>query len=168
VSSLYSQIQNVLFVQYDILPKLWSLTGGWLARYAPERFGGKISHSILFFFIFTLISQLLSLPFSYYGTFVLEEKFGFNKQTVKLWVTDMLKSQTLMIGLGTPLLAAFLKIIQVTGELFFAYVFVFMLAVQVFGITIYPIFILPLFTKLSPLKEGPLRVELNFRCMSCT
>lgn len=157
VSSLYSQAQNVLFIQYDILPKLWSLTGGWLARYAPERFGGEISHSILFFFTFTLISQVLSLPFSYYGTFVLEEKFGFNKQTVKLWLTDMLKSQALMIGLGTPLLAAFLKIIQVTGQLFFAYVFVFMLAVQVFGITIYPIFILPLFNKLSPLEEGPLK-----------
>jgi STE24 endopeptidase len=157
VSNLYSQVQNILFIQYDILPKLWALTGGWLARYAPERFGGEISHSIVFLFTFTLISQLLALPLSYYGTFVLEEKFGFNKQTVKLWVTDMLKSQALMIGLGTPLLAAFLKIIQLTGELFFAYVFVFMLAVQVFGITIYPIFILPLFNKLSPLEEGPLK-----------
>jgi STE24 endopeptidase len=157
ISSLYSQVQNVLFIQYDILPKLWALTGGWLARYAPARFSGEISHSVVFFFTFTLISQLLTLPFSYYGTFVLEEIFGFNKQTVKLWVTDMLKSQALMIGLGTPLLAAFLKIIQATGELFFAYVFVFMLAVQVFGITIYPIFILPLFNKLSPLEEGPLK-----------
>ncbi|EXJ79374.1 STE24 endopeptidase [Capronia epimyces CBS 606.96] len=157
LSGLYSQIQNVLFIQYDILPKLWSLTGLWLSRYLPERFSGEISHSVLFFLTFSFISQILSLPLSYYGTFVLEEKFGFNKQTVKLWFTDMLKGQALMVALGTPLLSAFLKIIQVTGTRFFYYLWLFGIAVQLFAITIYPIFILPLFNKLSPLEPGELK-----------
>ena len=133
------------------------MTGLWLARYLPDRFSGEISHSVLFFFTFSLISQVLSLPVSYYSTFVLEEKFGFNKQTVKLWVTDMLKGQGLMVVLGTPLLSAFLKIIQATGTRFFYYLWLFGIVVQLFAITIYPIFILPLFNKLSPLEPGELK-----------
>lgn len=139
------------------MPKLWSLTGLWLARYLPERFSGEISHSVLFFLTFSLISQILALPSSYYGTFVLEEKFGFNKQTLKLWITDMLKGQALLVVLGTPLLSAFLKIIQVTGTRFFYYLWLFGMAVQLFAITVYPIFILPLFNKLSPLEPGELK-----------
>lgn len=161
ISGLYSQIQNVLFIQYDVLPKLWSLTGLWLAHYAPARFSGEISHSIIFFFTFSLISQLLALPTAYYGTFVLEEKFGFNKQTIKLWITDMLKSQGLMVVLGTPLLSAFLKIIQVTGTGFFYYLWMFGIVVQLFAITIFPIFILPLFNKLSPLEPGELKTGVE-------
>jgi len=151
----------VLFIQYDVLPKLWSLTGFWLARYFPERFSGEISHSVLFFLTFSVISQMLALPLSYYSTFVLEEKFGFNKQTLRLWITDMLKGQALLVVLGTPLLSAFLKIIQVTGTKFFYYLWLFGIAVQLFAITIYPIFILPLFNKLSPLEPGELKSSVE-------
>ena len=160
-SGLYAQIQNVVFIQYDILPKLWALTGSWLASYAPTRFSGEISHSVIFFLTFSFITQILSLPISYYSTFVLEEKFGFNKQTVTLWVTDMLKGQALMVALGVPLLSAFLKIIQATGTSFFYYLWVFGIGVQLFAITIYPIFILPLFNKLSPLEPGDLKTGVE-------
>ncbi|KAK5073462.1 zinc metalloprotease [Lithohypha guttulata] len=161
ISNLYNLTTNVAIYQFDVLPKLWTLTGTWLANYAPERFSGEISHSILFFFTFNFISQLLSLPTSYYSTFVLEEKFGFNKQTRKLFFTDLLKSQGLMVALGTPILAVFLKIIQSTGPQFFYYLWVFAVTVQVFGITIFPIFIQPLFNKLSPLEPGELRERVE-------
>lgn len=144
-----------------MLPKIWGLTGFWLARYLPSWFSGEITHSVLFFFTFNIISQLLALPPSYYSTFVLEEKFGFNKQTLKLWITDMLKSQALMVALGTPLLSAFLKIIQVTGTRFFYYLWLFSIVVQMFAITIYPVFILPLFNKLSPLEPGELKSSVE-------
>jgi len=157
VSNLYSLATNIGIYQFDLLPKLWTITGSWLASYAPERFSGEISHSILFFFTFNFISQILSLPTTYYSTFVLEEKFGFNKQTRTLFFTDLLKSQGLMIALGTPILAGFLKIIQSTGTQFFYYLWVFAVLVQVFGITVFPIFIQPLFNKLSPLESGELR-----------
>lgn len=161
MSGLYGQIQNIAFIQYDVLPKLWALTGTWIARYFPQRFSGEISHTIVFFFTFTIISQILSLPLSYYSTFVLEEKFGFNKQTVKLWIADMLKSQALMVVFGTPLLSAFLKIIQITGTRFFYYLWLFGICVQMFAITIYPVFILPLFNKLSPLEPGDLKTGVE-------
>lgn len=158
---MYSQIQNILFIQYDVLPKIWSLTGLWLTRYLPARFSGEITHSVIFFLTFNIISQVLSLPPSYYGTFVLEEKFGFNKQTLKLWLTDLVKGQALTVALGTPLLSAFLKIIQVTGTRFFYYLWLFGIVVQLSAITIYPIFILPLFNKLSPLEPGELKTGVE-------
>jgi len=161
VSSLYSQVQNIAFIYYDALPKLWAITGVWLARYLPERFSGEITHTLIFLFSFNVITTLLSLPVSYYSTFVLEEKFGFNKQTVKLWVTDMIKGQVLGIVLGTPVVSAVLKIVQKTGNSFFYYLWLFVIFVQLFAITIYPIAILPLFNKLSPLEPGTLKTGVE-------
>ena len=157
VSDLYGQIQNTAFIYYDVLPKLWALTGSWLLRFAPSRFTGQISHPIIFVLTFIVIQQVLSLPTSIYHTFVLEEKFGFNKQTPKLFVMDMLKSQMLAFVLAPPILAAFLAIVQKTGNKFFYYLWLFGGGLQVFMITIYPITILPLFNKLSPLQPGDLK-----------
>ena len=116
---------------------------------------------MLFLFTFNIISTVLNLPISYYSTFVLEEKFGFNKQTVRLWVTDMIKGQILGVVLGGPLISGFLAIVQKTGNSFFYYLWLFSVAVQLFAITIYPIAILPLFNKLSPLQEGPLKTGVE-------
>ncbi|RHZ72976.1 hypothetical protein CDV55_108688 [Aspergillus turcosus] len=161
ISGLYGQIQNLAFIYGDVLPKLWGLSGLLLMRYFPSRFQGEITQTLLFIFGFNLISTVLSLPISYYNTFVLEEKFGFNKQTLKLWVTDMLKGQMLGIVLGTPIISAVLKIVQKTGNSFFYYLWLFGVFVQIFAITIYPIVILPLFNKLSPLEPGDLKTGVE-------
>ncbi|KAI9724532.1 MAG: hypothetical protein M1812_000600 [Candelaria pacifica] len=161
VSSLYAQLQNVGFIYYDILPKLWGLTGLWLGSYFPARFQGEIPHTLIFFFTFNLITTVLSLPTSWYNTFVLEEKYGFNKQTPQLFITDLLKGQALMVALGAPLLSAFLAIIQKTGSSFFYYLWLFGIGVQVFATTIYPIVILPMFNKLSPLEDGTLKTGVE-------
>lgn len=157
VSSLYGQVQNYGVIYYDVLPKLWAITGVWLSRYVPAKYTGEIAHTLIFFFTFNIITTVLNLPISYYSTFVLEEKFGFNKQNLKLWIVDLIKGQALMVVLGAPLLSGFLAIIQKTGNSFFYYLWLFSIGVQVFAITIYPIAILPLFNKLSPLEEGPLK-----------
>lgn len=104
-----------------------------------------------------VIQQLISLPTSIYSTFVLEEKFGFNKQTPKLFFMDILKGQMLGFILAPPILAGFLAIIQKTGNQFFYYLWMFGAGLQVFMITVYPIAILPLFNKLSPLEPGKLK-----------
>lgn len=161
VASLYSQVQNFGTIYYDILPKLWDLTGIWLHRYSHKSFTGEIVHTLIFFFTYNLITTIINLPISYYSTFVLEEKYGFNKSTVRLWVTDLLKGQALGIALGAPLLSAFLAIVQRTGDIFFYYLFLFGIVVQLFAITIYPIAILPLFNKLSPLEEGELKTGVE-------
>ncbi|CAL3963176.1 hypothetical protein PZA11_000869 [Diplocarpon coronariae] len=161
VSALYGQVQNTAFIYYDLLPKLWAATGSWLLHIAPARFTGEISHSIVFVLAFIVIQQIISLPTSVYHTFVLEEKFGFNKQTPKLFITDMLKSQMLAFILAPPILAGFLSIVQKTGDSFFFYLWAFGAGLQVFMITIYPITILPLFNKLSPLQPGDLKTGVE-------
>lgn len=161
IAGLYGQIQNTAFIYYDVLPKLWALTGSWLIRFAPKRFTGEISHSIVFVLTFIIIQQILSLPTSIYSTFVLEEKFGFNKQTPKLFVMDILKGQMLSFILAPPILAGFLAIVQKTGNKFFYYLWLFGAGLQVFMITVYPIAILPLFNKLSPLEPGDLKTGVE-------
>ncbi|KAJ5907425.1 CaaX prenyl protease Ste24 [Penicillium taxi] len=161
ISGLYGQIQNLAFIYGDILPKLWSVSGVLLAQYLPSKFQGEITQTLVFVFGFSLISTIISLPVSYYSTFVLEEKFGFNKQTVKLWVTDIIKGQILGIVLGAPIISGLLTIVQKTGHSFFYYLWLFGIVVQVFAITIYPIVILPLFNKLSPLEPGALKTGVE-------
>ena len=157
ISGLFSQAIDIAVFRYDVFPRLWSVTGLWLTRYAPAWCSGEITHSLIFAFAFSLFSTIIGLPLDYYYHFVLEEKFGFNKQTVKLWVTDFFKGQALGIALGAPIGAGFLAIIQKTGDQFFYYLYLFALTVQVFIITIYPVVIVPLFNKLTPLPEGNLR-----------
>ncbi|KAK4162785.1 peptidase family M48-domain-containing protein [Cladorrhinum sp. PSN259] len=161
VNNLYGQLQNIAFYHFDILPKLWSWSGDLILRFAPARFSGEISQSIVFILSFIFINQIVSLPSSIYNTFVLEEKFGFNKQTPKLFITDMIKSNLLAVVLTPPILSGFLAIIKKTGSQFFYYLWVFVAGLQVFMITIYPIAILPLFNKLSPLEEGKLKTDVE-------
>ncbi|KAK3185917.1 zinc metalloprotease [Lecanicillium sp. MT-2017a] len=161
VSGLWAQIQNVAFIHYDVLPKLWSWTGDLLLKWAPARFTGEISHSILFVLTFILIQQGLSLPTRLYSTFVLEEKFGFNKQTPALFVADTIKTNAIIAVIMPPILAGFLKIIQKTGSQFVFYLWVFTAGVQLLSITAYPIFIQPLFNKLTPLEDGELKTKVE-------
>ncbi|KAK7549621.1 CaaX prenyl protease-like protein [Phyllosticta citricarpa] len=157
VSSIFGELKNLFTLQYNLYPQVWAVTGALVARYAPSFLSGEIGHSLLFFYAFSLLDTVFDLPFSYYHHFVLEEKFGFNKLTMKLWITDMLKGQALSVAFGVPILSAFLAIIQKTGTNFFYYIWMFMLAVQISAIIIYPILIVPLFNKLSPLQPGPLK-----------
>lgn len=161
VNGIWGQLQNLAFFQFDLLPKLWSWTGKLLLQLAPARFQGEIAHSIVFVLTTILLNQLLSLPGSIYHTFVLEAKFGFNKQTPKIFITDILKTWLLTFTLLPPVLAGFQVIIRRTGAKSFYYVWLFGAGLQVFMISIYPIVILPLFNKLSPLEEGPLKTDVE-------
>jgi STE24 endopeptidase len=132
-----------------------------MASYAPARFSGEITHSLLFFFFFGLIDTIIEMPLSYYHNFVLEEEFGFNKMTIGLWLMDKVKGQFLTVALGTPIGAGILAIIKKTGSGFFYYLWLFTLFVSLVGVTIYPIVIVPMFNKLEPLKEGSLKKGID-------
>ncbi|CZT18355.1 probable zinc metallo-protease [Ramularia collo-cygni] len=160
-SGAYNQLKNLLIISYDAYPKLWVWSGALVAAYAPARFSGEITHSLVFVFAYALAETIAGLPWSYYHHFVLEESFGFNKQTLSLWVSDLVKGQALTFAFGIPLGAAFLKIIQSTGEKFFLYIWLFMLAVQLGAISIFPTVITPLFNTLTPLPEGELRDRVH-------
>ncbi|CAI4210297.1 unnamed protein product [Parascedosporium putredinis] len=160
-NNLYGLVQNLAFIHFDVLPKMWDFAGDLLLRIAPEGYRGEICQSIVFVIAFTVLNQALSLPSTIYHTFVLEEKYGFNKQTPKLFVTDLIKSNILTFLLIPPILAGFLTIIQKTGNQFFFYLWLFAAGLQAFMITVYPIFILPFFNKLSPLEPGELKTGVE-------
>lgn len=161
ISGLWSQIKNIVVIKYDVYPRLWAIAGLALSKWAPERFQGEITQSLVFAFGYSFIETVIGLPFSYYYNFVLEQHYGFNKLTVGLWVSDLLKSQALSLAFGIPIGAAFLKIIQATGDSFFFWIWLFTLGVQLGAITIYPTVIVPLFNKLTPLEPGELKQKVE-------
>ncbi|KAF2266344.1 CaaX prenyl protease [Lojkania enalia] len=160
-SGIFNQLKSLAVLHYNVYPIVWGVAGSLLARYAPTRLSGEISQSLLFIYLFGLIDLVAGLPFAYYQHFILEEKFGFNKMTIKLWITDMLKGQLLSIAFGIPIGSAFLAIIKKTGQSFFYYLWVFMLVVSISAMTIYPVLIVPMFNKLEPLKPGPLKESVE-------
>ncbi|ODV94752.1 hypothetical protein PACTADRAFT_43306 [Pachysolen tannophilus NRRL Y-2460] len=165
-SGIYSLIQDVLVMKYDILPIVWSKSFEIMIKFNEKLplfnfMSGSITQSLIFFGQFGLLRLLLSLPISYYQNFVLEEKFGFNKLTFKLWITDMLKEIAVSVILGFPFLAIFLKIIDYFGDNFMFYASSFLFIFQIFIVIVYPKFIQPLFNKLTPLENGDLKSSIE-------
>ena len=121
----------------------------------------NILTGLSFFLILTIISDLLSIPFSLYRTFVIEEKFGFNKTTISTYFSDKAKQYLLMIIIGGPVLGAILYFFENTGELGWLYVWLF---ITFFSIIMQPIFnnfIAPMFNKFTPLEDGPLKEKIT-------
>lgn len=160
-SGLFGQLKNYITIQHDWLPYLWSLAGGFTLKYLPSRFQGEITQSLVFIFTMSLAETLINLPFGLYYHFVLEEKYGFNKQTLSLFFTDKIKGLALSLAFGVPIGSAFLKIIQKTGDNFFFYIWLFMLVVQLGAVVLYPTLIVPLFNKLTPLEPGDLKTRVE-------
>ena len=104
--------------------------------------------------------SLTSLPMDYYDQFRLEERFGFNTMTPKLWWMDRLKGVALGLALGWPLLWLMLKIVEWTGSWWWLWAWAALLAFQLVMSLLAPILILPLFNRFIPLPEGSLRARL--------
>lgn len=116
---------------------------------------------VFFLFGFFAISSLLSLPWSLYSTFVLEEKFGFNKTTPKLFFIDRIKAALLGTLIGLPLLFGILWIFQGTGKWWWLVSFLFMTAFQFALVWLYPTVIAPLFNKFKPLEGEELKTGIE-------
>lgn len=166
-SDAFELVKDVASVKFDLLPLLWGWAGSLSLKLSHVAvigrfFGASVmSQSLVFFAVSTVLSTLESLPLSYYQNFVLEERFGFNKSTVKVWITDALKSLVLSIVLGSPFVYAFLKIIERYGTSFVTYASVLVLFAQLVLMTIVPTLILPLFYKFTPLEDGELKSAIE-------
>lgn len=163
VSSAVDFVINFGTIKFNILPKLYSAVGSILSKFssAPVWLVGTTSQSIFLFLGIQVLSSLVSIPLRYYSAFVLEEKFGFNKQTKKIFFTDIIKEQVLSVVIGAPVMAAFIKIIEYFGDSFFFYVWAAFFTFQIFMISIAPSLIMPLFNKFTPLEDGTLKTRIN-------
>ncbi|MDH5766649.1 MAG: M48 family metallopeptidase [Gammaproteobacteria bacterium] len=101
-----------------------------------------------------LISSLLDLPFSIYSTFVIEERFGFNRTTARTFMTDLFKGMLLALVIGTPLIWVILWLMEKAGDLWWLYTWVVWTAFSLFIAWAYPTWIAPVFNKFTPLEEG--------------
>ncbi|MBM3425972.1 MAG: M48 family peptidase, partial [Bacteroidetes bacterium] len=148
---------------FSFLLTLLCVTQGWFGAidtwiaafgYAP------LVNSLLFFGLIFVVSDVLSLPFDYYSTFVIEEKFGFNKTSLVTFFADKLKAYVLSLIVGGGLLLVFLWLIHFMGPNFW---WQFWLVAVVFMVLVnvgYTAWILPLFNNLTPLAEGEVREKL--------
>jgi STE24 endopeptidase len=113
--------------------------------------------ALFFFGLIMFASDILSIPFSIYDTFVIEEKYGFNKTTPKTFVFDTLKGWLIGALIGGGLLAIIILIYQKTQEMFWIYAWILISAFSIFMAMFYSNLIVPLFNKQTPLEEGELR-----------
>jgi len=135
----------------------FALVNNWVMQWSSN----SIIQSLLFFAVLGLGSSLLNLPFGIYGTFVIEERFGFNKTTPKTFVLDMIKSMLLTALIGGPLLALIMWIYYVAGSYFWLYAWFVSSGFMIFMTMFYTSLILPLFNKQTPLEDGELRMAIE-------
>ncbi|MBT0608230.1 M48 family metallopeptidase [Aequorivita echinoideorum] len=129
-----------------------------LARSISEN---EIVIALVFFGIILIASDILSTPFGYYSTFVIEEKYGFNKTTRKTFFLDKLKGWLMGAILGGIILSAIIWFYQTTGKNFWLYAWLLITVFTIFMNLFYAKLIVPLFNKQTPLENGPLRSEIE-------
>lgn len=110
---------------------------------------------------FGIISGLINLPFSYYKQFVIEEKFGFNKMTLTLFISDAIKNSIVGIIIGLPLLWIILLVMHSSGALWWFYTWVIWSGFQILMMVLYPTVIAPLFNKFVPLADEALKAKIE-------
>ncbi len=135
---------------------------GWAERLvvALRPDAGPIVVGLGFFVIIGLLSMLFGIPFEYYRTFVIEQKHGFNRQTVRGFVLDRLKGLVIGIILGGPLLVGILWIMQSMGSNWWIYAWVAVSSFSILTAWIYPTFLAPLFNKFTQLEDGDLKSQI--------
>lgn len=153
VTSSISFVATLLFFFFDGFEFV-----DQLARNYSEN---NIVIALVFFGIIAVAASILSLPFSYYSTFVIEEKYGFNKTTLKTFIADKIKGMLLTALIGGPLMALIIWFYEFAGSNFWLYAWglitLFSIVINMF----YARLIVPMFNKQSPLEQGELRSEIE-------
>ncbi len=153
VTGIFDTLVLALVVFGGVLPMLYSQVAGWGG---PESAWSRA----LFILIAGVLISIPSLPFEWWEQFRLEQKFGFNKSTAGLWLSDKVKGLLLTFAIGFPLLWALLALVNLAGGNWWIWGFALIFGFQLLILILYPKLILPLFNKLTPLPAGDLRDRL--------
>ncbi len=124
-------------------------------------------YGIALIFSVMAISGIVDLPLSLYMQFVIEEKFGFNRMTLRLFMTDLIKQLALGLAIGTPVLLAVLWLMAQMGERWWLYVWLFWCAFNLLILFIYPTWIAPLFNTFTPLEDVTLKSRIEALLTRC-
>ena len=153
ISSTLSTVITILFL---------ALKGyGWLDGIIANYYDIPFLQSGLFFLTLFILSDFISVPFSCYNTFVIEEKYGFNKTTVKTFVIDKIKGYVLTLTIGGGLLAASFYLVSILVNGFWLWLWIGLAILMLFINMFYADIIVPIFNKLTPLERGSLREKIE-------
>jgi len=120
-----------------------------------------LSAGLIFFAVIGLGEMLTGLPFDYYHSFVIEERYGFNTKTIKIWISDLVKGLLVMTVLGGFLLSALLLMLKYLGENWWIWAWAVFLCFQLLMTVLYPTLIAPLFNTFTPLEAGELKTGIK-------
>ncbi len=152
----------------------WTLLGGLsllnaalLQWMGGGGLGGGMTQQIALLGAFMLISSLIDLPMTLYQTFVLEERFGFNKMTFKLWLIDLAKSSAVGMLIGLPIVALILWVMGAAGAWWWLWAWGLWMGFNLLLLMIYPTFIAPMFNKFQPLEDESLKARVTALMQRC-
>jgi len=147
----------------------WTLLGGLSAlnQVLLGWLGGGMGQQVALLAAFVLISGLIDLPVTLYQTFVIEERFGFNKMTLKLWLLDLLKSSLIGAVIGLPIAALILWMMGAAGGWWWLWAWGVWMGLNLLLLMIYPTFIAPLFNKFIPLEDETLKARVTALMKRC-
>jgi STE24 endopeptidase len=147
----------------------WTLLGGldalnhWLVGFL----GAGMVQQLALLGCFGVIGGAVELPFTLYQTFVIEERFGFNKMSLRLWLIDLAKSTIVGIVIGLPIAALILWLMGASGRLWWLWAWAVWMAFNLLLLVVYPTFIAPIFNKFKPLEDETLRARVSALMQRC-
>lgn len=147
----------------------WTLFGGLSALNSAllQWLGGGMIQQVALLASFVLVGGLLELPLALYQTFVVEERFGFNKMTLKLWLIDLSKSCLIGALVGLPISALILWLMGAAGDQWWLWAWCVWMGFNLLLLLIYPSFIAPLFNKFTPLVDESLKTRVTALMHRC-
>jgi len=150
----------------------WTLLGGlealneWILPRTLEPLG-TLGYQVALVFAFSLISGLLDLPFDWYNNFRIEERFGFNRMSIGLWLGDLLKNLIVSTLIGLPLIAVVLWLMGAAGAAWWLWAWGFWVGFNLLLMVVYPLFIAPLFNEFKPLQDEALAARVKDLMQRC-
>jgi STE24 endopeptidase len=139
----------------------------FIARWIEATGWPQLAQDVTLILAVALLAGLLSLPLAWYRTFVIEERFGFNRTTLSLWIRDLVKGALVAAALGVPLLALVLWLMARAGQWWWLYAWLAWVAFQVLVLALYPTVIAPLFNKFAPLADSGLKERVERLLARC-
>lgn len=147
----------------------WTLLGGLslVNDAVMQVLGAGMTQQLALLVAFVVIGSVIDLPMSWYQTFVLEERFGFNKTTLRLWLVDMLKGSAIGALIGLPIAAFILWVMAATGGFWWLWAWLFWMGFNLLLLVIFPTLIAPLFNKFVPLEDDALKARVTALMQRC-
>tara|TARA_Y100000991_G_C21974857_1_gene351609 strand:+ start:1073 stop:2305 length:1233 start_codon:yes stop_codon:yes gene_type:complete len=153
ISSTLSTLITILFLVFEVY--------GWLDNFVSIYYDIPFLKSGIFFLALFVLNDFISIPFSCYNTFVIEEKYGFNKTTVKTFILDKIKGYLFTIIIGGILLLGAIYIVSILENGFWLWLWISLSVIMLLVNMFYADLIVPIFNKLTPLEAGSLREKIE-------